>query len=107
MTVSGQSPTSYGFDNNSRLVSIAQGSANVTFAYDGDGRRSAMTLPNGVATTYAWDAASELTSIIYQGAALAPENLAYSYDLDGRRIAVSGSLATSQLPAAIASSPNR
>jgi len=103
MTVSGQSPVSYTFDNASRLVSIVQGSANVTLSYDGDHRRTAMTLPNGVAAAYSYDGASELTGILYQGANLAPANLAYSYNLDGRRIGVSGSLASSQLPAAVSS----
>jgi len=103
MTVSGQSPVSYTFDNDSRLTAITQGSAGVTFTYDTDSRRTALTLPNGVVATYSYDAASELTGILYEGANLAPSNLAYSYDLDGRRTGVSGSLATSQLPAAVSS----
>ncbi len=54
-------------------------------------------------STYSYDAASQLTGIVYQGGALAPANLAYSYDLAGRRVGVSGSLASTQLPAAVSS----
>ena len=103
MTVSGQSQVNYAFDNASRITSIAQGSANVAFGYDSDGRRSSLTLPNGVTANYVYDAASELTSIVYQGGALAPADLEYTYDLAGRRVGVNGSLASTQLPAAISS----
>jgi RHS repeat-associated protein len=103
MTVSGQAPVNYTVDNASRLTSIVQGASNVSFAYDGDGRRTSMTLPNGVVATYSYDASSQLTGIVYQGGALAPQNLAYTYDLAGRRVGVSGSLASTQLPAAVSS----
>ena len=56
-----------------------------------------------VAATYSYDAASQLTGIFYQGGAMVPGNLAYSYDMAGRRTGVSGSLASTQLPAAVAS----
>jgi RHS repeat-associated protein len=103
MTVSGQSPVNYSFDNDSRLASIVQGSATVSFGYDNDGRRTSMMLPNGITASYAYDAASELTGIVYQGGAMAPADLEHSYDLDGRRVGVSGSLASTQLPAAVSS----
>jgi RHS repeat-associated protein len=103
MTVAGQPAVNYTFNNASRLTGIVQSSSNVAFSYDGDGRRTALALPNGVVATYSYDAASQLTGIVYQGGALAPANLAYSYDLDGRRVGVSGSLATTQLPAAVSS----
>jgi RHS repeat-associated protein len=38
---------------------------------------------------------------VYQGGALSPADLEYSYDLAGRRVGVSGSLANTQLPSAI------
>jgi YD repeat-containing protein len=62
-----------------------------------------MTLPNGVVTNYSYDAASQLTGMVYQGSALAPQNLTYTYDLAGRRTSVSGTLASTQLPAAVSS----
>lgn len=103
MSVSGQTQVSYSFDNASRLTGIAQGTANVSFGYDGAGRRTSLTLPNGITGTYSYDAASQLTGIVYQGTAKAPANLVYTYDLAGRRTSVSGSLATTQLPAAVSS----
>ena len=103
MTVSGQLPVNYAFNNAGRLTSIGQGSSNVSFVYDSDGRRTAMTLPNGISATYAYDAASQLAGIVYQGAAMAPADLEYGYDLAGRRISVGGSLASTQLPTAVSS----
>ena len=103
MTVSGQSQINYAFDNDSRLTSITQGSAAVGFSYDADNRRASLTLPNGITATYSYDQASQLTGIVYQGGALAPANLEYTYDLAGRRTSVSGSLASEQLPAAVSS----
>jgi RHS repeat-associated protein len=103
MTVSGQSPVNYTFDNDSRLTSITQGSAAVDFGYDDDGRRTSLALPNGNTAAYSYDAASQLLGIVYQGGALGVANLNYSYDLDGRRIAVSGTLANENLPAAVSS----
>lgn len=103
MTVSGQPQVNYSFDNDNHLLSVAQSTADVSFNYDNDGRRTAMTLPNGITASYAYDAASELTSIVYQGANLAPSDLEYSYDQAGRRVGVSGSLASTQLPAAVSS----
>ena len=101
MTVSGQAQVSYTFDAVSQLASITQGASNVAFAYDADGRRTSLTLPNGVVATYDYDTASQLTRIVYAGGALAPANLEYGYDQDGRRTSVSGSLASTQLPAAV------
>lgn len=48
MTVSGQQPVSYSFDNGNRLLQIAQASSEVKFSYNDDGRRTSLTLPNGV-----------------------------------------------------------
>jgi RHS repeat-associated protein len=100
MTVSGQSQVNYVFDNANRLTSITQAAANLSFGYDNDGRRTSMTLPNGILAVYSYDAASQLTGIAYQGGALSPASLVYSYDLAGRRVGTSGSLANALLPAA-------
>lgn len=101
MSVSGQTQVSYNFDNASRLTGITQGNSTVSFGYDNAGRRTSLTLPNGVVANYSYDAGSQLTGIVYQGGALAPANLEYTYDLAGRRTSVSGSLASTQLPAAV------
>jgi RHS repeat-associated protein len=103
MTVSGQAQVNYNYDNASRLTSIVQGTSAVSFTYDAAGRRASMTLPNGITKYYTTDAASQLTEILYQGGAPGTQNLAYTYDLAGRRVGVSGSLASTQLPAAVLS----
>jgi len=103
MTASGQSVINYYYNKASQLTSIVQGSSTVGFAYDSDRRRTSLTLPNGVVATYSYDAASQLTGISYQGGALSAANLVYTYDQAGRRVGVSGSLASTQLPAAVAS----
>jgi len=103
MTPSGQAQVSYTYNNASRLAAIAQGASNVSFGYDSDGRRTSMTLPNGVVANYSYDAGSQLTGIVYAGGALGAQNLEYTYDLAGRRVSVSGSLASTQLPAAVSS----
>jgi len=103
MTVAGQQPVGYNFDNASRPTSITQGSATVSFTYDSEGRRTSMSLPNGITKTYSNNAASQLAGINYQGGALGIQDLAYTYDLAGRRVGMSGSLATTQLPEAVSS----
>ena len=103
MTVPGQPEISYGYDNAGHLTSISQGSTSVYFGYDSDGRRTSLTLPNGITAAYGYDAAAQLTRIAYQGSALGLADLEYSYDLAGRRVGVSGSLASEQLPAAVTS----
>jgi RHS repeat-associated protein len=103
MSVSGQSPVSYNFNKASQLTSIIQGGASVSFGYDAAGRRTSLTLPNSIVATYSYDGASQLTGIVYQGGALAAANLGYTYDLAGRRTSMSGTLASTQLPAAVSS----
>lgn len=103
MTVPSQSAISYAFDSDSRLTSITQGAASVAFGYDADSRRNSLVLPSGNTAAYNYDASSQLLGIIYQGGSLGVANLEYSYDLAGRRVAISGSLANEQLPTAVSS----
>ncbi len=58
-----------------------------------------MTLPNGVVVTYGYDRDSQVNSLT----AGALGNLTYGYDADGRRTTLGGSLARTNLPAAISS----
>lgn len=58
MTVAGQPTVAYEYDAADRLTSVTQNGASVALGYDLAGRRAALTLPNGVVTTYAYDAAS-------------------------------------------------
>jgi hypothetical protein len=47
---------------------------------------------------YGYDAASELTGINYQLAGNTLGNLAYAYDLDGRRTQIGGTFARTGIP---------
>jgi YD repeat-containing protein len=104
MTVAGQHAVNYSYDNASRLTQIAQGTTTVGFTtYDESNRLTKLTLPSGIVATYGYDDVSQLTSIVYTNGAVAVGDLAYDYDLAGRRIAVRGSLARSDVPPAVAS----
>jgi RHS repeat-associated protein len=76
----------------------------VGLSYDNANRRSCLNLPNGVIATYGYDHDSRVTSITYGtgGSCSSPPsnlgNLTYTYDADGRRTAVGGSLAVVNLP---------
>jgi RHS repeat-associated protein len=101
MTVAGQSAVNYNFDNADRLTQITQGTSAVQFAYDGVSRRTSLTLPNGVVVSYGYDIASDLTGINYQLGLNTLGNLAYAYDLAGRRVQAGGSFARTGLPQAV------
>jgi len=101
LTVPGQSVVNYSFDSANRLAQITQGSATVQFSYDVDNRRTSLTLPNGVVTTYSYDTASQLTGMTYANGSTALGNLTYSYDLNGRRTNAGGTYARTNLPNAV------
>jgi len=86
----------------SRLTQILRGTQTVGLDYDDAGRRTLLTLPNGVSTEYQYDTASRLTGLIYRNAAGTLGNLTYQYDPAGNRTGVGGSFARTLLPAAIA-----
>ena len=80
-----------------------QGAQVVDFAYDTLDRRTRLTLPNGVATEYIYDAASRLTELIYRNTTGVLGNLTYQYDATGNRTQVGGSFARTLLPDPVAS----
>jgi RHS repeat-associated protein len=93
----------YFYDNDNRVTRISQAPSNVGFTYDSDSRRTSLTLPNGITTSYNYDVASQLLGINYQLGNSLLGNLAYKYDLAGRRTTVGGSYAQTGLPSALAS----
>lgn len=100
MTVSGQPMVTYTYDNANRQTSIAQGSLMVGFTYDNANRRTQVTLPNGIAINYGYDAASQVSTIGYVKGASTLGDLTYFHDGTGRRFG--GSFARTDLPPAIA-----
>jgi YD repeat-containing protein len=101
MTVAGQPTVNYTWDNANRLTQITQGTATVTIGYDNSNRRTSLTLPNGVVAAYGYDAASRVTSVTYTLGQTTLGNLTYTYDANGRRTSMGGSLASVNLPAAV------
>lgn len=107
LTPTGQAQIIYCYDSVNRLTSIVSGScASPTavlssFAYDGDRRPGALTLPNGVTATYGYDTASELTGITYASGSTTVGTLTYGYDGVGRRTQMGGTLGLSGLPTAL------
>jgi YD repeat-containing protein len=51
----------------------------VTIAYDSANRRTSLTLPNGVVTEYAYDAACRLTGLAYKLSGTPIGTLTYTY----------------------------
>jgi RHS repeat-associated protein len=103
MTVGGQAPVNYAYDDDNRVVQIAQGASTVAFSYDTDSRRTTLTLPNGVTMSYSYDAASQLTGINYSLGMTELGNLAYGYDMAGRRNLAGGNFARTGMPSTLTS----
>jgi len=102
LTVPGLAPTTYGYDENSRLKQIVRGTQATAVDYDDAGRRTVLTLPNGVSTQYQYDTASRLTALVYQNVAGLLGDLTYQYDAGGNRVRIGGSFARTLLPEAVA-----
>jgi YD repeat-containing protein len=93
MTVAGQPAVAYTYDDADRLTQVSQGSTTVGLTYDEAGRRSRLTLPNGITVDHGYDDASRLTALTYKLGQTTLGDLAYGYDPAGQRTRVSGSYA--------------
>jgi RHS repeat-associated protein len=100
MTAPGQSEAVYGYNDDGQLKSVTRGTEAAAIGYDGAGRRSTLTLPDGVVQTYGYDNANQLSSIGYARGATTLGDLSYSYDAAGRVTHLGGSYARSSVPAA-------
>ena len=101
MTVAGQAAIAYAYDDADQVASITQGTAVTRFGYDAAGRRTTLTLPNSTVTTYGYDDAAQLTLLRYTNGATTIGDLTYTYDANGRRITMDGSLARTTQPDAV------
>ncbi len=102
MTVAGQTGVTYTWDNANRLTGITQGTSAVGFSYDAANRRTQLTLPNGIVVAYTYDSGSRVTGRTWTLGGNQIGDLEYAYDADGRVIEKSGSMATTNLPQAVA-----
>ena len=107
-----QPTVNYTLDSADYLTAVSNGTLSASpIQYDGAGRRSCTTLPNGVIVSYGYDADSRISSITYGtgGSCASPPsnlgNLTYTYDADGRIIGKGGSLAAVNLPSAVTGNP--
>jgi RHS repeat-associated protein len=101
LQVAGQTAVVYGYDDADHLMSVTQGTTVVGFGYDDADRRTSLSLPGNLSLDYGYDDASQLLSITYKHSGSTIGDLAYSYDLAGRRATTSGSYARLNLPAAV------
>ncbi len=114
MTPSGGTAITYGYDAANRLASISQAAGagggpipaavqTVTMGYDTAGRQTSLKLPNGIQITYGYDNASQLTGITYKksDATTVIGTLTYTYDANGQRTAIGGTLANTGHPTPI------
>ncbi|ULA57974.1 MAG: hypothetical protein LZF60_20020 [Nitrospira sp.] len=103
LSATGQGDTTYTYDKNSRLKTVARGSQTVTLAYDNAGRRTSLTYPNGVVSSYGYDNANRLLTIGHVKTPTTIEALTYTYDKSGNRISqLRQNAAASNLPSAVA-----
>jgi RHS repeat-associated protein len=101
LTVAGRDPIMYSYDDADRLTRIEQGSVAIDFTFDAADRRATVTWPNGIVGTYALDDADQLLSIVYDRGTTRVGEVGYTYDLSGRSVGQSGSLANLMMPATV------
>jgi len=84
-----QGLTNYSYDNNNRLTSITNPSSlTVNFQYDALNRLIQRTYPNNVITDFVYNNRGELTSISNSNSGNIISSFDYTYDDDGKRIAL-------------------
>jgi YD repeat-containing protein len=79
---------SYAYDADNRLIKIVNPQSKVfTFSYDAAGRRTQLNYPNGVQTSYTYDSADRVLSIIAKRTSdqVVVSSVAYTYDAAGNR----------------------
>ena len=94
MTVSGEQVANYVYDAAGRMTSLSRkiGTKTRTYplTYDNGSRRATLKIPLStnnkyVTTTYGYDIANRLTSMLLQGPSAQIENLLYTYDVNSNR----------------------
>ncbi len=89
LTLPDSCTVSYGYDSGGRLSTLTDWLAKVTsFTYVDNSRRTGIVHPNGVASAYAYDAASQVTSTTQTGSSGTLLAFANTYDANGNRTSV-------------------
>jgi len=82
----GDKVTSYEYNEHGMLSAIESEAGRIAFQYDALGRRSVMTYPNGVKTTYAYDGLNRITEIhAVRADGSEVTRFRYTYDNRGNR----------------------
>jgi RHS repeat-associated protein len=86
LSIGGSSWLGYVYDDADRLTRIDRGPHAFEFGYDDGYRRTSLTHPNGVTTTYGYDTLSRLLSIIATHGPDETSRAVYSYDSASHRM---------------------
>ena len=103
MSAPDQATVNYTYDAADELTRIAQGTSTVSMGYDPDGDETSLTLPDGILRSAKYDVAGDPTTLAFTHASTQLGTLNYAYSQDGQISSVSGSMATTSLPAALTS----
>jgi RHS repeat-associated protein len=76
----------YGYDQAGLLTTITRGGNLFSYGYDAAHRRSSMSYPNGVVTSYAYDELNRLLRLKADRGATPITDFQYAYDVAGNRI---------------------
>ncbi|MFN8091781.1 MAG: RHS repeat-associated core domain-containing protein [Vicinamibacteria bacterium] len=87
LTLDGSPVAQYGVDDAGRLTTITHGSSTFSLAYDNASRRLSLSYPNGIVTSYSYDANSSLIGITSQRGGSPVQQISYTYDTVGNRTA--------------------
>lgn len=99
--VTPEGTVNYTYDNADRLTQVQQGTSTTAIAYAIAGRRTSLTLPNTNSIVYAYNAASDVTSLTYKQGTTTLGDLTYTYEPAGNRIKTGGTFARTNLPPAL------
>lgn len=103
MDVSGQPTVTYAYNADGNPSSVTQGSSTVAYKYDADQDVTGITLPDGITESATYAADSQVSGLSYADGSTSLGSLTFAYDPDGLETSASGSLASTNLPAAVSS----
>lgn len=80
--------TSYEYDEWSRLISLVDGKQKIQYFYNEDGRLCEKTFPEGITSSYQYNAMGLVSGLIHQKNGEILEQYEYKYDLMGNKTAI-------------------
>jgi RHS repeat-associated protein len=89
MTTPDNRVINYFYNSANRLSQIGTPQGNFIYSYDLAGRRTGLTYPNGVTTTYNYNPAGYLTNLLAQKTPSTVNSFTYTHDAVGNRLSMS------------------